>query len=143
MRLFAIFVALFCLLYSCSARSKQMEFEFVASAPEFEAATSEYRSIWASQGDRIVEALGRYSGVQIPDRRVRIIVFEGTSNSGRSGGPLRLRASYFEPVKRATLSHELLHRYLDEVPDLGVCYPEIHDIMAVILFELWSELWGA
>ena len=142
MRFLATFVAVLSLLYPCCVRSEPVELEFVASTPEFESATSEYRSIWVSQGGRIIEALERYSGAQIPDRRLRVIVFEGVSSSGRPGGPLRLRASYAEPVKRATLSHELLHRYVGQVPGLGSCYPEIHDVMAVVLFELWSELWG-
>lgn len=122
--------------------AEPVELRFVPSAPEFEAAAGEYRTIWEKDGPRIIEALGRYSGVDIPDARIRVIVFEGVSNSGRRGGTLRLRASYSESVKRATIVHELLHRYLDEVDGLAGCYPEVHDVMAVILFELWSELWG-
>lgn len=129
-------------LFTSCLRAQPIELEFIASAPEFEAATAEYRSIWQREGDSIVDALRRYSGAEIPDRHIRVIVLEGVSNSGRVGDPLRLRASYAEPIKRATLSHELLHRYLSQVPGLPSCYPEIHDIMAVILFELWSELWG-
>lgn len=130
MRLITIFAVLFCLLCSCGARSSRLEIEFVASTPEFEKAASEYRSIWASQGEIITEALGRYSGSALPELRLQVIVFEGVSNSGRPGGPLRLRASYSEPVKRATISHELLHRYLIQVSGLDACYPEVHDIMA-------------
>lgn len=142
MRPAAVLLALAGLLFANWSRAQAVELEFIASSPAFEAATSEYRSIWQQEGHRIVDALHRYSAAQIPDRHIRVIVFEGVSNSGRSGGPLRLRASYPEPVKRATLSHELLHRYVDQVPGLRSCYPEIHDIMAVVLFEVWSELWG-
>jgi hypothetical protein len=129
-------------LCAWSASAAAVELQFVASAPAFEAATEEYRQVWATEGARMVEALERYAGVPLPDRRIRVIVFEGVSDSGRRGGPLHLRASYAVPVKRATLAHELLHRQVDEIEGLAACYPEIHDVMAVMLFELWSELWG-
>ncbi len=116
--------------------------EFVASAPEFEVATDSYTRLWTTEGPRIIEALQRYSGVSLPDQRIRVIVFEGVSRSGQRHEPLWIRASYPEDTKRATLVHELLHRYLDEVDGLETCYPEIHDIMSIMLFDIWSELYG-
>lgn len=129
-------------LSSGCALATSLEVRFVASAPHFQAATVDYRKVWEEDGSRILEALNRYSGVTLPDGRIEVIVFEGESNSGRRGGPVRLRASYPEAVKRATLAHELLHRHLDEIRGIEACYSEVHDLMAVILFEVWSELWG-
>lgn len=130
------------LLISCAAHTRTLTLEFEAAKPAFREATREYRAIWAKEGSRITQALERHSGTTIPDPVVRVVVFEGMSHSGRRGEPLRIRASYPESVKRATLVHELLHRYLDEVAGLGACYPEIHDVMSVMLLEIWSELWG-
>jgi hypothetical protein len=32
--------------------------------------------------------------------------------------------------------------HLEEVPGVGHCYPEIHDLKAVIPLSPWTELWG-
>lgn len=129
-------------LFSTGVGAEPTDLTFTASAPEFSAATQQYREIWEQDGPRILGTLDRFIGASLPDRHIEVIVFEGMSSSGRRGNPMRLRASYPEDVKRATLVHELLHRYLGEIKGIPACYPEVHDLMSAILLEVWTELWG-
>src|SRR5262245_34295344 len=84
----------------------RVEMEFVPESPAFEAAAAAYTDIWRQHGFHIIDVMEKVSGIQFADRRVRAIVFEGVSRSGFGDSPMRLRASYPEEVKRATLVHE-------------------------------------
>lgn len=105
-------------------------------------ATAEYKSIWADDGARILRALERVVGASLAGQSIDVLIFEGISNSGRRGVPMRLRASYPHDVKRATLVHELGHRYLDEFGIEPPCVTDTHDLLSPVLAEVWGELWG-
>lgn len=91
-----------------------------SKTPAFEVAAAEYRSIWAAEGARVIEAMERLTTLRFPQRNIKIQVFEGPSNASllfnRAGvpvgsrDPMRLRASYSADNKKGTLVHELGHR---------------------------------
>jgi hypothetical protein len=120
-----------------SARTLQLD--FTASADGFRVATDEYRAIWAKEGPRIVAAMERITGLRFEPGPVPVTVYEGTSFSGRRGGPpMVLRASYPEPTKRGTLVHELGHRLAADVPFKG----EHHELIFLFVYDVWVDLWG-
>ncbi len=60
-----------------------------------------------------------------------------TSYDGRS---IRLKASYSEPYRRATLVHEMGHRLALTLPrsiDL-----DDHRLLYLFLYDVWTELYG-
>ncbi len=118
-----------------------LEIEFIADDEGHRAAAVEYREIWRDDGARILEALDQATGVTLGEERIRVIVREAISRSGVAGQPMSLRASYPEPTKRATLVHELAHRYLLQL-DSDTQYTDIHFPLSLLLYEVWTELWG-
>jgi hypothetical protein len=116
---------------------------FTAQSDSFATAAVEYTAIWRREGARIVATMERISGIRFDsppyaDTAIRAIVFEGVSNSGYRERPMRLRASYTEPTKRATLVHELGHRL-----QVGVAGNEDeHEVLFLWLYDAWVALWG-
>ena len=116
---------------------------FVAQADTFAAAQREYTAIWSREGQRIIAAMERIAGIRFDsppyaDTAITAIVFEGISQSGYRDRPMRLRASYPEPTKRATLVHELGHRL-----QIGVAGSEDeHEVLFLWLYDVWVALWG-
>jgi hypothetical protein len=129
-------------LVCTSLQAGELRLSFRSIEPRFDQATQAYRDIWDRDGARILETLNRIAGETAFDESIDVLVFEGVSESGRRGGPMRLRASYPEAVKRATLVHELLHRYVDRLDGVAACYTEVHDLMSLMLIDAWSDLWG-
>lgn len=121
--------------------SEVLELEFIAASERGEAAAAEYRQIWCEDGARIVEALSEATGVTLGEKRIRVVVREAVSRSGVSGQPMVLRSSYPESTKRATLVHELAHRFLSQL-DSDTKYTDVHFPLSLLLYEVWSELWG-
>lgn len=115
---------------------------FVPEADAHAAAAEEYRTVWRADGERIVEALDRLTGASLGDEAIDVIVFEGVSESGLVGRPMKLRASYSFDTKRATLVHELVHRYLSARRFDPRCVPDEHDLVSPIVAEAWTRLWG-
>jgi hypothetical protein len=112
---------------------------FTASAEAFHAATEEYRAIWAKEGNRIVAAMERATGLRFEPGPIEVSVYEGTSYSGERGGrPMLLRASYPEETKRGTLVHELAHRLAADVPFKG----DHHELIFLFVYDVWVDLWG-
>jgi hypothetical protein len=115
----------------------------MAESDSFAAAATEYTAIWRREGPRIIEAMERVSRIRFDsppyaDTAIRAIVFEGVSYSGYRERPMRLRASYPEPTKRATLVHELGHRL-----QVGVAGAEDeHEVLFLWLYDVWVTLWG-
>src|SRR5688500_12503639 len=91
------------------------EINFVPEGSEFAAATEEYQAIWKAEGDLIVNALQKATGLVLEPGPIQAIVYEGVSYSGYRERPMRMRASYSSDTKRATLVHELSHRLISNV----------------------------
>ena len=115
----------------------------MAQADSFADAEKEYTAIWQREGSRIVAVMEQVSGIRFDsppyaDTAITAIVFEGVSQSGYRDRPMRLRASYPEPTKRATLVHELGHRL-----QVGVAGAEgEHEVLFLWLYDVWVTLWG-
>ena len=141
MRLVAILGG--CLLF-CSglllANGPELEFKAVDAAYAKDA--SDYSNIWRESGSLIVSELEGATGASLDEQRIEVIVFEGMSRSGGASEPMKLRASYAADVKRATLVHELGHRYLDAAGIEPGCVAEVHDVLSLVLFGVWANLWG-
>jgi len=113
---------------------------FRAEAPRFERATETYRAIWAAQGARMIAALEAETGLAFPDAPIEVIIFEGMSSSGLRDQPMRLRASYDDDVKTATLVHELGHRLIERLPrDPAI---DEHRTLFLFLYDVWTDLYG-
>jgi hypothetical protein len=70
-----------------------------------------------------------------------VIVYEAVSYSGYKDRPMRLRASYPEDVKKATLVHELGHRLNSQLRNRPKEVDE-HRILFLYLHEVWTKLYG-
>ena len=117
------------------------ELEFVAESGAHRAAAAQYQKIWQEDGARIVDELSRATGVGLDDKRIRVMVREAIGRSGVSGQPMILRASYPKPTRRATLVHELAHRYLIQL-ESDTEYSDVHFPLSLLLYEVWSNLWS-
>jgi len=118
---------------------------FVPESDSFAGAAKEYTAIWQREGSRIVAAMEQISGFRFDsppyaDIAITAIVFEGVSDSGYRDRPMRLRASYPEPTKRATLVHELGHRLQVGVARCGG--EDEHEVLFLWLYDVWVALWG-
>ena len=133
-------LALGVLLSAAVACADDERLVFEAESPEFDAATEEYRQIWAEEGARIVATLERYSGLEFEPGPIQVIVHEGVSFSGyKDERPMLMRASYPPETKRATLVHELSHRILVGTVPIEV---EDHPLIFLFLYDVWVDLWG-
>lgn len=129
----------FCFAATAAAETDH-RIEFVASDPSYDTAAAEYRQIWAEDGDRVVETMERYTGLPFEPGPIHTIVYEGISFSGyKDERPMRMRASYPEDTKRATLVHELSHRIMVDIVPADF---EDHPYIFLFLYDVWVELWG-
>lgn len=71
-------------------------------------AAQEYQEIWDKEGDKIVEALEKYSHLKWKEEKLEATIYEGVSYAF----PLHFRASYPKDHKKSTIIHELSHRLL-------------------------------
>jgi hypothetical protein len=117
-----------------------VQVEFMADSAPLEMAAAEYRSIWRSDGPRIVAAMERLSGLPFRETRIVVRVVSGPSGFGYGDRPMRLRGSYPEPTKRATLIHELGHRLQNELFTRG---EDDHSALFLWLYDVWTALYGA
>ena len=116
--------------------------EFSPQTESFAATTEEYRAIWSAEGERIVTAMERATGLRFERGPIRALVYEGVSYSGYGSAPMRLRASYPLATKRATLVHELGHRLLGHSLLGEPRRTDHHPILFLFLYDVWVELWG-
>ena len=120
-----------------------LKITFIPDNEDFSQAAKAYTDLWANDGNRITENIEKVAGKEFKERNIEGTVFEGISQSN----PLKLRASYDDNTKKATLVHELLHRisaeYMFNLPDknedlsLG-----LHKQIDLVLYDLWTELYG-
>jgi hypothetical protein len=124
---------------SAQAGSPTVELEIQADSAPLEAAAEEYRAIWARDGAGIVATMERVSGLRFRETSVPVRIVTGPSSSGYGAKPMRLRGSYPEPTKRATLIHELGHRLQN---DLFTREEDDHPALFLWLYEVWAALYG-
>jgi hypothetical protein len=117
-----------------------VELEVQADSAPLEAAAAEYRAIWAREGARILTAMELISGLRFRETSIPVQVVIGPSSSGYGTRPMRLRGSYPEPTKRATLIHELGHRLQN---DLFTREEDDHPALFLWLYDVWTTLYGA
>ena len=125
---------------SAQADAPTVKLEVQADSAPLEPAAVEYRTIWAREGPRIVSAMERFSGLRFRETNIPVLVVTGPSSSGYGTRPMRLRGSYPEPTKRATLIHELGHRLQN---DLFTREEDDHPALFLWLYEVWTALYGA
>ena len=116
---------------------------FVPENNGFIAGACAYSRIWEEEGGRIITAIETAAGLKFKERSVTATVYEGISWSN----PLKLRASYSEDTKKATLVHELLHRlsqeYLLTMPAKDEPFDlRQHKQIDLLLYDLWCGLYG-
>jgi hypothetical protein len=117
-----------------------IQFEPQSPTEAFVKAAAEYDALWKAEGARMVEAMERITGLKFEERKVKAIIYEGTSFSGSGDRPMQLRASYPAEVKKATLIHELLHRTLGRVKTTSEI--DEHRKIFLVLYDIWVTLYG-
>ena len=121
------------------ATPSAVELDIRADSAPLEAAAAEYRNIWARDGIRIVSTMQSISGLQFREPSIPVRIVTGPSGSGYGARPMRLRGSYPEPTKRATLVHELGHRLQNELFARG---EDDHPALFLWLYDVWTALYG-
>ena len=136
----AVLVVLATMLAAGGARA-QVEIVFFASTGADEIEAHEYRAIWATYGERIVQALERRTCLAFQERLIAAEVVEAVSHSGGPAHPMRLRASYISNEKKSTLVHELGHRHLWQLAE-RVEAVDGHRTLYLMLDRVWADVWG-
>jgi len=119
-----------------------VNFEPLSNEHKLVSAAKEYSEMWGNEGDTILSVFEKIGGSKFTEREIKAIIHEGMSRSGRSTrDPMMLRGSYPSDVKKATLIHELGHRYLFDLKNRqhGL---DAHQILNLILYDIWMELYG-
>src|SRR5688572_16721249 len=111
-----LYITIFALAAALPCHAQRVKINFSPESEQFAAATKEYQALWQAEGDKIVKALERVSGLKFAETDFGAIVFEGISRSGQPGGsPMKMRASYPADTKKATLIHEIGHRHISRL----------------------------
>jgi hypothetical protein len=99
-----------------------------------------YRSLWESEGPRIVAALERTAGVEFPPTPIEVLIEPGRPMTSYDGRTIRLRPFFSPQWSRGTLVHELGHRLSFLLPrQAGV---DDHRLLYLFLYDAWTDLWG-
>jgi hypothetical protein len=117
-----------------------MHFEPQSPTAAFIKAAAEYDALWKAEGERMLDAMERITGVTFAERDIKAVIFESASFSGYGDQPMHLRASYPADVKKATLIHELLHRMLGRVKTTDDI--DEHRKLFLVLYDIWVALYG-
>jgi hypothetical protein len=123
------------------AQGPSIKMNFTPESEKFEEATRRYQDIWNAEGGKMIEAMEIVSGLRFLETEIPVIVFEGASSSGFRDKPMKLRASYPEEVKKATLIHELGHRLNSQLKNRPTDIDE-HRILFLYLYDVWTKLYG-
>jgi hypothetical protein len=81
----------------------------------------------------------RLSGLQFREASIPVQIVVGPSSSGYGARPMRLRGSYPEATKRATLIHELGHWLQNQ---LFARKEDDHPALFLWLHDVWKALYG-
>lgn len=117
-----------------------MQLSFSSVSNSLDKETQEYRDIWLEYGDAILAAFTTVTGLEFTEDNMKIEVYEGVSNSGQKGTPMKLRASYDKDVKLGTLIHELGHRLLFQIENRSSL--DEHQILFLFLYDVWEKVKG-
>ena len=121
------------LVSSASIQPRNLELSVTGETSAFEGAVREYQDIWRREGQRIVDAMERTTGLRFEAGPIGVVVYEGPSNSGFRERPMRLGARYSTATKRATLVHELAHRLIGELVPASF---EDHPIIFLFVYDV-------
>ena len=124
-----------------SAQAPSIKMNFTPESEKYAEATKQYQQIWNTEGRKMVEAMEIVSGLKFHETEISVIVFEGASSSGFGETPMKLRASYPEEVKKATLIHELGHRLNSQLKNRPRDIDE-HRVLFLYLYDVWARLYG-
>jgi hypothetical protein len=119
----------------------RVRMDFSPESEKFVEATKRYQEIWKAEGKKMIEAMEVISGLKFSETDIRVIVFEGASNSGYRDTPMKLRASYTDEIKKATLVHEVGHRLNSQLQNRPKDIDE-HRILFLYLYDVWTNLYG-
>jgi hypothetical protein len=137
-----LFVALALLLpVGAASIAPWVSIRFSPESEPFAEAAKEYQSLWEAEGSRIIAAMEHVSGLTFPEREIKAVVYEGISQAGSGGRPMRMRASYPAATKKATLIHELGHRHLAQLRRRPPGVDE-HRVLFLVLYDVWEQLYG-
>jgi hypothetical protein len=113
---------------------------FTPVGPAFAGGAAEYRTIWATEGPRIVAALEGTTGLAFPPNEIEAFVSNTTPMTSFDGRTMRLRAGYPDYFKRSTLVHELGHRLSFLLPRTAEL--DDHRVLFLFLYDVWTDLYG-
>jgi hypothetical protein len=113
---------------------------FAPVGPAFAPASEAYRRLWEADGERIVAAMERVTGLPFPASPIDAIVSEGRPMTAYDGRTIRLRASYSPAYKKATLVHELGHRLALGLPRTSAL--DDHRLLYLFHYDVWTDLYG-
>ena len=137
-----IFITLLLLFTSAELHAQRVKITFTPESEKFADASKQYQALWSAEGDRMIAALEKVSGMKFTETAFETIVFEGVSRSGRPGGsPMKMRASYTADTKKATLIHEIGHRHISQLEKRPEGIDE-HSVLNLILYDIWIDLYG-
>ncbi len=137
-----VYVSSFLLLALTAVQAQSVKIKFTPESDNFISAVKEYETLWRSEGDKIINAITKVSGLTFNEEEFETIVFEGVSRSGRPGGsPMKMRASYTADTKKATLIHEIGHRHISQLKNRPADIDE-HSVLFLILYDIWVDLYG-
>lgn len=107
---------------------------------DFNDAVKKYRDIWNEDGNKIISAWERNTGLNFNEKEINAVVFDGISHSH----PLSLRFNVEENTKKSILIHELGHRILyKRVKGMGKATKlDRHKFLFLILYDVFTELYG-
>ena len=119
-------------------------FKPASEKPDLIKAADEYAKIWHDEGVLIVDTIKSIGGFEKNEEHIEATIIEAMSRSH----PLTLRASYDLVTKKATLIHELTHRFCVfnnvGIPETnnGDSNLKSHKQIDLILYDIWVDLYG-
>jgi hypothetical protein len=114
---------------------------FTPESERFAEATRQYQGIWDAEGRKMIATMESVTGLRFLETDISVIVFEGASSSGFEARPMKLRASYPEEVKKATMIHEIGHRLNLQLKNRPKDIDE-HRVLFLYLYDVWTRLYG-
>ncbi len=113
---------------------------FTPVAPRFADAAEQYHALWDQEGERIVGALERASGLRFPATPIEVLVTDSATMTALDGRTIRIRAGYSGAFAKATFAHEMGHRLALALPRTAEM--DDHRVLYLFLYDAWTELYG-